>query len=226
MIRRLAAGGGAREPDRGHVRLGAGVREAPARQAEAPRQAPRPPPPPPRWWRRSGCRARRRSRTAATIAGCACPCTIALKPLWKSRYSLPSTSQMRAPSPRVDVHGPRVAAGGTTTSRRPPARARRARSIVLRRARALGEALALALAQVADQLAAAGPSMAHGPAGNSGSRALAGDRVGDVAAAHEAGHVAHARVAARDVQARRGRAPRRRRAASRRCSRPRRPSGG
>ena len=42
-----------------------------------------------------------RSATAATIAGCACPCTIALKPLWKSRYSLPSTSQTRAPSPRA-----------------------------------------------------------------------------------------------------------------------------
>ena len=51
--------------------------------------------------RRSGCRARWRRATAAVIAGCAWPCTIALKPLWKSRYSLPSTSQTRAPSPRV-----------------------------------------------------------------------------------------------------------------------------
>ena len=41
-----------------------------------------------------------RSRTAATITGWAWPWTIALKPLWKSTYSLPSTSQMRAPSPR------------------------------------------------------------------------------------------------------------------------------
>ena len=37
---------------------------------------------------------------AAVIAGWAWPWTIALKP-WKSRYSLPSTSQTRAPSPRV-----------------------------------------------------------------------------------------------------------------------------
>ena len=42
-----------------------------------------------------------RSLTAATIAGCACPCTIALKPLWKSGYSLPSASHTRAPSPRA-----------------------------------------------------------------------------------------------------------------------------
>ena len=41
-----------------------------------------------------------RSRTASTIAGWAWPWTMALNPLWKSTYSLPSTSQMRAPSPR------------------------------------------------------------------------------------------------------------------------------
>ena len=45
--------------------------------------------------------SRWRAVTAAVIAGWAWPCTIALKPLWKSRYSLPSTSQTRAPSPRV-----------------------------------------------------------------------------------------------------------------------------
>ena len=49
----------------------------------------------PKWvpsgWRRA---------TAAVIAGWAWPWTIALKPLWKSRYSLPSTSHTRAPSPR------------------------------------------------------------------------------------------------------------------------------
>ena len=40
-----------------------------------------------------------RSVTARTIAGCAWPCTIVPKPLWKSRYSEPSTSQTFEPTP-------------------------------------------------------------------------------------------------------------------------------
>ena len=40
-----------------------------------------------------------RSVTARTIAGWACPCTIVPKPLWKSRYSEPSTSQTFEPTP-------------------------------------------------------------------------------------------------------------------------------
>ena len=54
----------------------------------------------PKWvptaWRRA---------TAAAIAGCACPWVIALNPLWKSRYSFPSTSQTRAPWPRARYTG-------------------------------------------------------------------------------------------------------------------------
>jgi hypothetical protein len=42
-----------------------------------------------------------RAWTAAVIAGCACPCTIAPKPLWKSTYSWPSSSHTRDPSPCV-----------------------------------------------------------------------------------------------------------------------------
>ncbi len=38
--------------------------------------------------------------TASTIFGWACPTTITPKPLWKSTYSLPSTSQTRLPLPR------------------------------------------------------------------------------------------------------------------------------
>ena len=41
-----------------------------------------------------------RSVTARTIAGCACPWTMEPKPLWKSRYSEPSTSQTFEPEPR------------------------------------------------------------------------------------------------------------------------------
>ena len=42
-----------------------------------------------------------RSVIARVITGCACPCVIEPKPLWKSRYSVPSTSQTRWPSPCV-----------------------------------------------------------------------------------------------------------------------------
>ena len=38
--------------------------------------------------------------TAAAMTGFACPTHMTPKPLWKSTYSLPSTSQTRAPSPR------------------------------------------------------------------------------------------------------------------------------
>ena len=41
-----------------------------------------------------------RSATARVIAGWAWPCTIEPKPLWKSRYSEPSTSQTFEPTPR------------------------------------------------------------------------------------------------------------------------------
>ena len=41
-----------------------------------------------------------RALTAAAITGLAWPTHMTPKPLWKSMYSLPSTSQTRAPSPR------------------------------------------------------------------------------------------------------------------------------
>jgi len=41
-----------------------------------------------------------RALTAAAISGLAWPTHMTPKPLWKSRYSLPSTSHTRAPSPR------------------------------------------------------------------------------------------------------------------------------
>ena len=41
-----------------------------------------------------------RALTAAEIAGLAWPTHITPKPLWKSTYSLPSTSQTCAPAPR------------------------------------------------------------------------------------------------------------------------------
>ena len=90
-----------------------------------------------------------RSRTAAVIAGCACPCVIEPKPLWKSRYSVPSTSQTRSPSPCVEVDRPRLAQlvrGGDAAGERLP------RALVhrLRRARALVEPRALPLDQLAD----------------------------------------------------------------------------
>src|SRR4029077_19891818 len=40
-----------------------------------------------------------RFETASTIRGCACPTTMTPKPLWKSTYSFPSTSQTRLPRP-------------------------------------------------------------------------------------------------------------------------------
>ncbi len=40
-----------------------------------------------------------RSETAFTIAGFACPTHMTPKPLWKSTYSLPSTSQTAEPAP-------------------------------------------------------------------------------------------------------------------------------
>ena len=41
-----------------------------------------------------------RAFTAAAMIGFACPTHMTPKPLWKSRYSLPSTSQTWAPTPR------------------------------------------------------------------------------------------------------------------------------
>ena len=41
-----------------------------------------------------------RAFTAAAITGFAWPTHITPKPLWKSTYSLPSTSHTRAPEPR------------------------------------------------------------------------------------------------------------------------------
>jgi len=41
-----------------------------------------------------------RSVTARVIAGCAWPCGIEPKPLWKSIRSVPSTSQTFEPTPR------------------------------------------------------------------------------------------------------------------------------
>ena len=41
-----------------------------------------------------------RALTAAAMAGLAWPTHMTPKPLWKSRYSLPSTSQTFAPLPR------------------------------------------------------------------------------------------------------------------------------
>jgi hypothetical protein len=41
-----------------------------------------------------------RALTAAAITGFACPTHMTPKPLWKSRYSFPSTSQTWAPTPR------------------------------------------------------------------------------------------------------------------------------
>ena len=41
-----------------------------------------------------------RFATARVIAGCAWPCGIEPKPLWKSIISVPSTSQTREPDPR------------------------------------------------------------------------------------------------------------------------------
>src|SRR5215218_3967906 len=46
-----------------------------------------------------------RAFTAAAITGFAWPTHITPKPLWKSRYSLPSTSHTRAPSPRSRYTG-------------------------------------------------------------------------------------------------------------------------
>jgi hypothetical protein len=40
-----------------------------------------------------------RASTASTTFGCAWPCTIEPKPLWKSIISFPSTSQISGPRP-------------------------------------------------------------------------------------------------------------------------------
>ena len=66
-----------------------------------------------------------RALTAAAMTGFACPTHITPKPLWKSRYSLPSTSQTWRRA-ALDVDGPRVAAwNGDGT---PPGMTIRARS--------------------------------------------------------------------------------------------------
>ena len=95
----LATGRGAGDADRAHRRLGAGVAEAhrvaPGSAGTAPR-------------RRATvdsvgaakCVPVRAARSIASATfGCAWPTTIEPKPLWKSTYSLPSTSQTRLPFP-------------------------------------------------------------------------------------------------------------------------------
>ena len=106
---RVAAREAARDPDRVHRRLGARVREAPLGQARSGARAPRRRRSRPRSARRSACPARTRSAIASTIAGCAWPCTIEPKPLWKSQSSRPSTSQTRCALAALEVDRPRVA---------------------------------------------------------------------------------------------------------------------
>ena len=58
---------------------------------------------------RSACPCAPARSIASTTFGCAWPTTIEPKPLWKSTYSLPSTSQTRLPLPSREVDRVRVA---------------------------------------------------------------------------------------------------------------------
>ncbi len=85
--------------------------------------------------------------TAAAITGLACPTHITPKPLWKSRYSLPSTSQTAAPCPRSRYTG-HGSARWNCDGTPPGMTARRAREVLARPRRALTELHALARRQL------------------------------------------------------------------------------
>ena len=100
----LAPGGGPHQVDGGHRGLGAGVGEAPQRQAEAAGELAGDGDDVGHRLGEVGAERRRGRLTAATIAGWAWPAIIVPKPACRSTYSLPSTSHTREPAPRLDEH--------------------------------------------------------------------------------------------------------------------------
>ena len=101
----VAAGSASRDVDRVHRRLGSRVGEAPLRQPEAPAQLLGDADRVARWEPRNACPARTCRCTASAILGFAWPTHMTPNPLWKSMYSLPSTSQTCAPVPRSTYTG-------------------------------------------------------------------------------------------------------------------------